>query len=199
MFTFHIVVNLSSGHDVMKSDLTPLREDDFSRDFQSPLEIIRTPGLTGFNHKNTDTHEHTGAQVPDVWAPEQSHSTGERVKALWGSCQTCIFGMYWMWGSEIIDWGLAGPKKHEGRGRVKETDIMMVTQAPEPPFWPRWNIHWWIPPTAHFNLVERGLKNLKEGSLNLLNQFRAQMQQFIHLLSCTQSNEKTLPPSCLYS
>lgn len=75
-----------------------------------------------------------------------------------------------MWGSEIIDWGLAGPKRHEGRGRVKETD-MMVTQAPEPPFRPRWNIHWRIPPAAHFKLVERGLKNLKEGSLNSQNRF----------------------------
>lgn len=37
MFTFHILVNLSSGHDVMKSDLTQLREDGFGRDLQSPL------------------------------------------------------------------------------------------------------------------------------------------------------------------
>lgn len=75
----------------------------------------------------------------------------------------------------------------------------MVTQAPEPPFRPRWNSHWRIPPAAHFNLVERGSKNLKEGSLNSQNQFKAQTLQFIHLLSYTQSDEEIWSLSCLYS
>lgn len=165
MFMFHIVVNLSSGHDVMKSlgyrkmISTETSNHHYKSGLQDSLDwfvvsLFHFKMLKSNKHTNIDADKHTGAQVPKVWAPEQSGGGGERVKAIRGSCQTCIFGMHWMWGSEIIDWGLAGLKRHEGRGRVMETDVM-VTQAPEPPFRLRWNIYWWIPPAAYFNLVER--------------------------------------------
>lgn len=81
--------------------------------FLLPFCITQTHTFTWYTHRST------GTLSLSTWAELMDCRNSESV--LRGSCQALIFGMYWMWGSGIIDVGLAGVKRREGRTSERQT------------------------------------------------------------------------------
>lgn len=104
MLTFHNVVNLSSGPEVTQSDLVHFRR------------------ALNLSHSHTRAGTHSGS----TWA----ENCGKSESAVWGSCQTLIFGMMWMLGSGIIDGELPGVSRHEGEGEGCTWWLNWLLKAP---------------------------------------------------------------------
>lgn len=203
MFTFHIVVNLSSGHDVMKSGLTLLREDDFSRLTVTTVNLLdsrtRWVGSVSLFHfikaSITRTHRSSGARRLSTWA-EPKH---------WGKSESSsgVLSDLYLW--YVLNVGVRDNRLGSGRAeetwREREgegdrhdghtgswaslqTEVKhSMANTSRGSFWP----------------CGEKFKTFEGGEFKLPNQFKAQMLQFILLLAGTQSDEKTSPLSCLYS